>query len=95
MNWKDRLPSGKPLVTIDPPLEPGDHSAISEDLADSLGLPSNYEIQDQIREYISFRDPALLARLTFDSESGQFCCCGSNEDLTKVSEYLEAMFTEL
>ena len=64
---------------------------IFHDLAPGFGLQSNYEVENQIKEVLIRRDPALLSRLTFDTERDTFSCSGSEEDLIDLLELIMSL----
>ena len=73
----------------DPPIEGIPRWSIFQDVSDLLGASTNDGAERALRRALRGRDPELLARLQFDSESGAMgVYAASEEDIRAVVELL-------
>ena len=74
-------------IHMDPPIEGIERWSIFQNLADLLGSTTNHDAEKRVRAELRRRDPGLLKRLEFDSESGAVGIYAASEaDIRAVAD---------
>jgi hypothetical protein len=93
--WLPGEPEGRVHVGpvhYDPPFDGVGRWSILQSLADELGVETNSDAEERIRDELRRRDGALLKRLEFDSEAGAVGIYAADEaDIRAVAEVVSEL----
>ncbi|HTI38961.1 MAG TPA: hypothetical protein VL484_15455 [Vicinamibacterales bacterium] len=73
------------IVLVRPPAGRSSDWWIRENLASHLSVATNHEAEARVRRAIAAADPALAARLTYDTEADAVCIYGAEADLREIA----------